>query len=154
MEGKRPCKTDFAQGWTSVEAKYKGNGKRPGLDDGCPLTSRRMLTRAPRRICATPSLTTASSGKGHQGTLLRSAMRTFPSRLRDPESRWAETGLSIRFFVCLPPLGIRPPQKMNINFSCPVESSLTPWYSHLCPLLRLNLLISNEVIGSALNTSK
>lgn len=123
----------------------KGMTKRPSLDDTSTLTSRTMLTRALQRICATPSSVTACLGEGHQGPLLRTSMRMFSRRPRGPESCCGEPRLSTHSSVCLPPLGLPLPQKLNMNFSCPVESPLTHCNSHVY-LGRLLRLIYNEVV--------
>lgn len=99
-----------------LRLKRKENDKRPSLDDGS-LTSRTTLTRTLQRSCATPSSITGSLAGGHQGTLLRSTMRTFPARSGGPESRWEEPRLSTHFSMCLPPLGIHLPRKVNMSFS-------------------------------------
>lgn len=69
-----------------LRPKRKENDKRPSLDDGS-LTSRTTLTRTLQRSCATPSSITGPLAGGHQGTLPRSTMRTFPARSGGPESR-------------------------------------------------------------------
>lgn len=125
-----------------------GTEGKPSTDDSSSLTSRTRPTRAPQRICATPSSITTSSGKGCQRTLRRGAMRTFPSRLRDPGRPWEEQRLSTHCSMCLPPLGVHLPQKVNMNSSCPVKSPFTPCnsHAHLCPLLRLSFPVYNQVV--------
>lgn len=134
-----------------LRLKCKGHGKRPNLDDGSSLTSRTILTRPTQRSCAIPSSIIRFSVEGHQGTLLKSTMRMFPAKLRDPESPWEELRLSIHFYTCLLPLGMPDPQKMNMNFSCLKESPLTFCNSHihLRPLLRPSFPIYSEVVGLA-----
>lgn len=143
------------QTWPRVKPvlrlKCKGHGKRPNLDGGSPLTSRTILTRPTQRSCAIPSSIIRFSVEGHQGTLLKSTMRMFPAKLRDPESPWEKLRLSIHFYTCLLPLGMPDPQKMNMNFSCLKESPLTFCNSHihLRPLLRPGFPIYSEVVGLA-----
>lgn len=134
-----------------LRLKCKGHGKRPNLDDGSSLTSRTILTRPTQRSCAIPSSIIRFSVEGHQGTLLKSTMRMFPAKLRDPESPWEELRLSIHFYTCLLPLGMPDPQKMNMNFSCLKESPLTFCNSHihLRPLLRPSFPMYSEVVGLA-----
>lgn len=100
-----------------LRLKHKENDKRPSLDDGSPLTSRTTLTRTLQRSCATPSLITGSLAGGHQGTLPSSTTRTFPARPGGPESCREEPRQNIHFSMCLPPLGVHLPQKVNMSFS-------------------------------------
>ncbi|XP_023068827.1 germinal center-associated signaling and motility protein isoform X9 [Piliocolobus tephrosceles] len=115
------------------------------------LPSRTILTRPTQRSCAIPSSIIRFSVEGHRGTLLKSTMRMFPAKLRDPESPWQEVRLNIHFYTCLLPPGMPDPQKMNMNFSCLKESPLTFCNSHihLRPLLRPSFPIYSEVVGLA-----
>lgn len=129
--------------------KCEGNDKRSNLNDGSSLISRTMLTRPTLRSYATSLSITGPLGESHQGALLRYATRTCPARLRGPGSLWEELRPSIHFSVCLPPLAVHLPQKMNMNFSCLTKSPFTLCNSHghLWTLLKLSSPVYNEMIG-------
>ncbi|XP_069409244.1 germinal center-associated signaling and motility protein isoform X2 [Ovis canadensis] len=116
----------FCLPWKKIHLFEESQDSRKQNEETSSAPIQTMVTTAPRRICATPSSITASSGKGRRESLLRNLMRTFPSRLRGPEHHWEEPRLSTHSFVCPPPLSTHPPQRTSMNFSCPTKSSLTP----------------------------
>ncbi|KAM9670878.1 germinal center-associated signaling and motility protein isoform 2-T2 [Dama dama] len=116
----------FCLPWKKIHIFEARQDSRKQNEETSSAPIQTMVTRAPRRICATPSSITASLGKGRRGSLLRNPMRMFPSRLRGPEHRWEEPRLSTHSFACPPPLSTRPPQRTSMNFSCPAGPCLTP----------------------------